>query len=81
MRRPWLPSFSNVRAARRTAPTGCSSIYTVGAVFNRPPWWMTSAPDKTVGLYQRAIENRPYRKTPLLGTNIIHYRTAYASGG
>jgi len=23
-----------------------------------------------VGLYRRAIKNRPYRKTPLLGANI-----------
>jgi len=69
-RRPWLPSFSDPRAARRTAPTGCSSIYTVGAVFNRPHWWMTCAPDKNGTPYWRAIENRPYCKTPLPGTNI-----------
>jgi len=65
-----------------------SSNHTVGAVINRPHWWMTFAPDKTVGLYQRAMDNRPYRKTPLPGANIIlyplsfiHYPTAYASGG
>jgi len=31
---------------------------------------MTFAPDKNGTLYRRAIENRPYRKTPLPGTNI-----------
>ena len=65
-----------------------SSNHTVGAVINRPHWWMTCAPDKNGTLYLRAIDHRPYRKTPLLGTNIIpyplsiiHYPTAYASGG
>ena len=62
VRRPWVPSFSDPRAARRTAPTGCSSIYTVGAVFNRPHWRMTCAPDKNGTPYRRAIKNRPYGK-------------------
>ena len=76
VRRPGLRSFSDLRAARRTAPTGCSSIYTVGAVFNRPHWRMTCAPDKTVGLYRRAIDNRPYGKTPFPAPtlSLIHYQ-------
>jgi len=88
VRRPWLPSFSDLRAARRTAPTGCSSIYTVGAVINRPHWRMTCASDKNGMLYRRAMDNCPYSETLLPGANIIpyplsfiHYRTAYASGG
>jgi len=52
---------------------GHSSNHTVGAVINRPHWWMTFAPDKTAGLYRRAIDNLSYNKTPRLCAHIIHY--------
>jgi len=67
-----------------------SSNHTVGAVINRPHWRMTCAPDKNGTLYRRAMDNRPCCKTTLPAPalsiinyqlSIIHYPTAYASGG
>jgi len=42
---------------------------------------MTCAPDKTVGLYRRAMDHRPYRKTPLPGAIIIRHQLSITPQG